>query len=218
MTTNLSKQDRLPQIRVFVAVELPEELRERLGALRSQVAAVAEAAKWVGPDLLHVTLRFLGEIPVERLTAVEKATCAAAQEFEAVELYLDRTGTFPHERNPRVLWVGMQGDAGHASLLRLQAAVEYRLDVFGFGREQKPFSPHITIARLRERSSAEERRALGTAWKGISSRLSNFHHSFPVNNVTVMRSDLRSDGPRYTPVSRIPLENMRAHSSPGGEL
>jgi RNA 2',3'-cyclic 3'-phosphodiesterase len=198
-------------------VELPVELQERLGALRSQVAGVANVAKWVAPDLLHMTLRFLGEIPVERLIAVELATHAAAQEFEAFELCLDCTGTFPHERNPRVLWVGARDDAGHVSLQRLRAAVEHQLNVLGFGREQKPFSPHITIARLRERSSAEERRALGAAWTGISTRAPGFRHSFQVKNVTVMRSDLRAERPYYTPLTRTPLKDLRSQSTRSGK-
>jgi 2'-5' RNA ligase len=205
MTTNLSKQDRLPQIRVFVAVELPEDLREHLGRLRSRVGPAAQTAKWVGPDLLHITVRFLGEMSEERVKSVETATVAAASALQPFELVLARMGAFPHARSPRVLWVGLESDAGFASLQHLHAEVENRLDQQGFGREQKPFSPHITLARLPDRSSSEQRRALGDAWVSHTGRPVDSPRSFPVNAVTVMSSDLRSGGPHYTALARVPL-------------
>ena len=206
MTTNLSKQDRLPQIRVFVAVELPADLREYLGTLQSSVKASADVAKWVAPELLHITLRFLGEIPEQRMSAVELATRAAAGTVKPFELRLAETGAFPHARNPRVLWVGLEPDAGVLALQRLQEAAEYQLDQHAFGREQKQFSPHITIGRLRDRSTSRERRDLGEAWLLVSDWLHRFPRSFPVDTVTVMRSDLGSGGPRYIPLARIPLD------------
>jgi 2'-5' RNA ligase len=205
MTTNLSKQDRLPQIRVFVAVELPEALRAYLGTLQFQVGTSAEAARWVGPHLLHITVRFLGEMSEERVKSVETATVAAAIVLRPFVLVLARMGAFPHARSPRVLWVGLESDAGFASLQHLHAEVENRLDQQGFGREQKPFSPHITLARLPDRSSAEERRALGDAWVSLTRRTADSPRSFPVNAVTVMSSDLRSGGPHYTALARVPL-------------
>jgi 2'-5' RNA ligase len=214
MTTNLSKQDRLSQIRVFVAVELPENLRACLGTLQFQVGTAAEAARWIVPDLLHITLRFLGEIPADRAASVEVATRAAAQQIDRFELHLAQMGAFPHSRNPRVLWAGLEPGTGLTSLRQLQAEVERRLAQHGFGAEPKPFSPHITIARLRERSSPEERRALGAAWTRLPSRQDDPSGSFPVESVTVMRSDLRSEGPRYTALARVPLVAKQARRGP----
>jgi RNA 2',3'-cyclic 3'-phosphodiesterase len=205
MTTNLSKQDRLPQIRVFVALELSEDLRAHLSRLQSQFGAAADAATWVDPDLLHVTMRFLGEIAQDRLESVEAAARAAVKSTDPFMVDVGRLGAFPHERNPRVLWMGLEGEAGLAALQRLHAALERNLDEHGFGREDKSFSPHITVARHRERSGSDGRRALGAALMDVRRRPTGPQRSFPVEALTVMRSDLRSSGPLYTPLARIPL-------------
>jgi RNA 2',3'-cyclic 3'-phosphodiesterase len=202
--------DRPPQTRTFVALELPEDLRLSLGTLQFQFGASAQTARWVAPELLHVTMRFLGELPPERLDLVERAARAAAFSTEPFSLDVGRLGAFPNERNPRVLWVGLQGDAGLASLQQLHTALENGLANLGCGREDKPFSPHITVARTRERAGPEARRALGAALVEIRSHASNTHRAFPVHALTVMRSDLHSGRPRYTPLARLPLGVARS--------
>jgi 2'-5' RNA ligase len=205
MTTNLSKKDRLSQIRVFIAIELPEDLRAGLGSLQSQFGAAADAAKWVAPDLLHVTVRFLGGIDPDRLPAVESAARETASAFDPFSLDVGRPGAFPNERNPQVLWVGLEGDAGLSALERLHGVLERSLDERGFGCEDKPFVPHISVARATERARPEGRRALGTALANVRSRPGGARRSFPVQSLTVMRSDLGPGGPRYTPLVRVPL-------------
>jgi RNA 2',3'-cyclic 3'-phosphodiesterase len=209
MTTNLSKKDRLPGMRVFVAIELPEALRLNLSRLQTLFGSPAEAAKWVALDLLHITLRFLGEISEEQLRSVEAAARAAAAATGQFELAAGLPGAFPNERNPRVLWVGLGGEPGLAALQRLHDALETHLVERGFGSEDKGFSPHITVARVRDRTGSEARRVLGLALVNARSRPSGPPHTFPVDRLTVMRSDLGLGGPRYTPLSRIPLSGPR---------
>lgn len=205
MTTNLSKKDRLPQIRVFAAIELPEDLRVHLALLRSHFGAPADAAKWVAPELLHVTMRFLGEIPQDRLDALLEAAGAAGTSTDPFRLEAGRPGAFPSERNPRVLWVGLEGDSGLTALRRLHCALERALEEHGFGGQDQPFSPHITVARLRERSRPDQRRTLAATLMNLRNCPTGPARSFPVEALTVMRSDLRPGGPRYSPLVRIPL-------------
>jgi 2'-5' RNA ligase len=209
MTTNLSKKDRLPGMRVFVAIELPEALRLNLSRLQTLFGSPAEAAKWVAPDLLHITLRFLGEISEEQLRLVEAAAQAAATATGPFELEAGLPGAFPNERNPRVLWVGLGGEPGLESLRKLHDVLEADLTERGVKGEDKRFSPHITVARVRERAGSEARRALGQALVNVRSRPTGPPHTFPVEQLTVMRSVLGPDGPRYTPLSRIPLSGSR---------
>lgn len=215
MTTNLSKQDRPSETRVFIALELPAELRTRLAGLRARVGSVAETAKWVAPELLHITVRFLGEIPHERLVAVNDATRATAALVEPFELRVGPTGVFPHARNPRVLWTGLEGEAGLRSLQQLQGELERRLIESGFGREEKPFSPHITLARVRPRSDPAARAMLGAVWSNMRESQDEPFQQISTAHMTVMRSELGAAGPRYTPLSRHLLGSRHGDGSGG---
>lgn len=196
-------------MRVFVAIELPEDLRLALSKLQTIFGAPAEAAKWVGPDLLHITMRFLGQISEEQLRSVEAAAGAAGVSTGPFTLETGLPGAFPNERNPRVLWVGLEGERGLESLRNLHDVLEADLVQRGFNGEDKRFSPHITVARVRERAGSEARRALGQALADVRSRPIGASRTFPVENLTIMRSDLGPGGPRYTPLSGISLSGRR---------
>jgi RNA 2',3'-cyclic 3'-phosphodiesterase len=196
-------------MRIFVAIELPEDLRLALSELRTFFGAPAEAAKWVAPDLLHITMRFLGQISEDQLRSVEAAAGAAGASTGPFTLEAGLPGAFPNQRNPRVLWVGLGGESGLESLQKLHDVLEVDLVQRGFKGEDKRFSPHITVARVRERAGSEARHALGQALADVRSRPIGPSRTFPVEQLTVMRSDLGPGGPRYTPLSRIALSGPR---------
>ncbi len=205
MITNLSKIDGRPHLRAFVALGLPEGLRNRLAGLQNEFGPSTAAARWIAPDLLHITVWFLGEIPADRLEAVEVQVRAAARSIDPFCLRLSRLGAFPHEREPRVIWAGLRPDAGLAACQYLHTVLAQNLAEQGFRGGDKPFSPHITLARVRERATPDLRRALNVALIDQSGRKFPFLGAIPIETVTVMRSDHTRQGVAYTPLAHCPL-------------
>lgn len=200
MTGHLSKQGNAAPVRTFVSVELPDDDRRRLGALQDEFRDHAVFLKWSAPQLLHITLHFLGNVPAARLPAVEDATRRSAASARPHRLELAGLGAFPSVRNPRVIWVGLQGGPGLDQLMRLSEALERELEGAGFPREERPFRPHITLARTRDDISGGDRRRVGETLTQVQAR-GEVGGSFPVESLVVMRSDLQRTGPVYTPLA-----------------
>jgi len=181
--------------RVFIAVELPAEVRKRItghiDSLRRELPNVR--ASWNRGENLHLTLKFLGDIAVSRLPALTEATEAAAQSTKPFELIIDGGGSFPPRGRPKVLWIGIEDSS--ATLLRLHATLEDRCAAAGFAREARAYHPHLTVARLRDssdsRTLAERHQELGFRSEIVS-----------VSELVVFRSELRSEGSKHTAVSR----------------
>ena len=186
-------------IRTFIAIEIPSRIRDRIGRLQERLRAVDSQASWVKPANIHLTLKFLGDISRDRIesavSGVERA-CAKAAPFE---LEANGCGYFPSTRNPRVLWVGSRCDETNG-LLGLHAGIEFELFRAGFAKEKKPFSPHLTIARLRSPRNARE----------VAEQLQRIGFDperFTVSEVIVMKSELNPSGSIYTPLAKIALKN-----------
>ena len=175
-------------VRAFVAVHLPAELQEVLGAVSQELAprVPERAVTWVQPDRMHLTLRFLGDTPTGRLDALAKMLDAVAVRRRPFHLQLDRLGAFPNERRPRVIWVGLGGDVQQAA--SLQKALDAALIPLGWQPEGKPFSPHLTLGRVK-RDNDQIRLPWG---KGVAPA------SFTVDAIYLMESQLRPQGPLYT--------------------
>jgi 2'-5' RNA ligase len=182
-------------LRVFCAIELPDELRsrvaERVRRLRSEFPDVR--ASWEKPEKLHVTLKFLGDIEPERVEALSGAAARAVERVEPFELIIDEPGSFPPHGQPRVLWLGIVDATGRLAFM--QSALEEECAAVGFPRESRPFKPHLTLARVRSPHGASELAA--------AHRETPFEpQSFKVSELVLMRSELAPGGSRYTPLSR----------------
>ncbi|MET0624396.1 MAG: RNA 2',3'-cyclic phosphodiesterase [Pyrinomonadaceae bacterium] len=185
-------------LRVFCAVELPEEAREAAAAHAARLRRdFPEArASWARPTSLHITLKFLGEVETARVPAISGAAGAAADGFGTFALSVAEAGTFPPRGAARVLWLGVRDESG--GLARLQRRLEEQCEAAGYPREPRAFKPHLTLARLRAPKDAH---ALSEAH-----RRSTFGpHDFRVSELVVMRSELGPGGSRYTPLSRHTL-------------
>lgn len=191
-------------MRLFVAVELPPEVRQELADLADLFAGSASVLKWVSPKLLHITVRFLGATDPRRLHDVEAAAAHAAKGVRSFELTTSEPGAFPSARTPRVLWVGLRPDRGYASLQDLFRRLDQSLSARGFEAEAREYAPHITIARVRPEAGADDRKAVGASLAAIRSS-GSLARQFVVRRLVVMRSDLHPDGPRYTPLAHAPL-------------
>jgi len=138
-------------VRVFVALDIPEEVRAAIGALIERLRPACRIARWVRIEGIHVTLKFIGEVPPEKIEPI-KASLSQIRfpnfPSKAIDLKFRGVGFFPNERRPRVLWAGIEAGA---ELGGLAAAVETSLEPLGIAREQRVFSPHLTLARFEMR-------------------------------------------------------------------
>jgi 2'-5' RNA ligase len=186
-------------MRTFICLELPEMIRAQAEGLQRRLAGLGDKIRWVNPRNLHLTLRFLGEISRSQVETVCLAVRCAAARVDAFPIRLSGTGCFPSSRRPRGFWIGV---ADASTLVHLFEAIEEELASAGFPREARPFSPHLTLGRIRaDRSNAR----LGEAMAGAEFDAA----PFLVADVTVMKSELTKSGSVYTPVAREPLKSFR---------
>ena len=159
--------------------------------------AAALSVSWVAPENLHVTVKFLGNVDAARVPSVIDALRSAVRGHAPFDLEVGGLGAFPSATRARVLWAGLIG--GTAPLGALAASVEDALAHLGFPREDRPFSPHITLARVREpRRSPELAEALGVASGRRFGQVA-------VPDIALMRSDLSPRGARYSTLASIAL-------------
>jgi RNA 2',3'-cyclic 3'-phosphodiesterase len=134
-------------VRVFIAIPLPTDLKANLVALQQEFQPLPLAAAWVREAGLHVTVKFLGDVDSTQLKPIISCMTTIAQHCHPFSLSLAGVGVFPHESSPRVLWVGVQDASG--DLQRMQQALDAQLMQLGFPSENRPFAPHLTLARLK---------------------------------------------------------------------
>jgi len=187
------------EIRSFIAIELPEEARSGLGKLRNELERVEHAfVKWVNPEGIHLTLKFLGSIPSKQVAEVGEAMEGATREISPFHLEISGLGAFPNLKQPRVLWVGISGELD--KLLGLQRNIDSALSPLGFTKEKRPFVPHLTLARIRERASPGERRTFGDL---VVSTIFEDKYHIAVDAISLMRSQLTPAGAIYTRLSVV---------------
>ena len=180
-------------LRLFVAVELPEHVRDALAAVQDALRReVSGRLRWTAPTGIHLTLKFLGEVPETRVGVITAALREASAGQAPFALTLSGTGVFPNARSPRVVWVGLGGDVD--ALGRLQARVEGSLVAAGFPAEDRDFRPHLTLARVADRLSGGQRETLVERVKGA---LVPEVEPFQVKGVSLMRSILQPTGSVY---------------------
>lgn len=189
-----------PLIRTFIAINLPAEVRQRLGQFQEQLrqAAPGQGVRWTGPDQIHLTLRFLGNVPEPELPRLSQALTQACQSAGPFELEAQGAGAFPDLNRPRILWVGLVGAV--AALAQLQAAVLEATR--GWGElEDRPFHPHLTLGRVK----TPEPRLLARLGAALQRASSLSFGQWQVHRVELMRSDLSPAGPRYTVLAEASL-------------
>jgi 2'-5' RNA ligase len=198
----------IEQIRAFVAIELPGEIKSDLAQLLDRIKPGQErAVKWVDPDSIHLTLKFLGNIPAEKVPDIARAIGEASAEAKPFTLELQGLGAFPNLRSPRVVWVGVRGDVG--LIVHLQKRIDQALIHLGFHAEHREFSPHLTLGRVRDKATNQERRSLGESMGSIKLESSP---PFLVDEVCLMRSTLTSAGAIYNRLASVRVYSNRRMS------
>jgi 2'-5' RNA ligase len=182
-------------LRLFVALEIPEDVRKNLAELIRELRGVAPQAKWVRAENLHITLKFIGEIAAEKLDPIRGAL-AKARSDSLVKLDFRGLGFFPNEKNPRVFWAGIEASG---NLKTLASEIEIGLETIGIPREQRPFSPHLTLARFESRKVPEKLRA------AIRENGAREFGAFETKRFHLIESKLRPSGAEYTTVQSFPF-------------
>jgi 2'-5' RNA ligase len=191
------------QIRSFIAIELSEEAKEGLARLRKKLEREEHRfVKWVDPGGIHLTLKFLGNIPFKRVAEITEAMKEAAQGISPFHLEISGLGAFPSLRQARVFWVGIGGEMDKLS--RLQQNIDSALAVLGFAKEERSFVPHLTLARIREGASPPERRSFGEL---VDSTAFEDKYHVEVEAISLMRSQLTPAGAIYTCLSEVGLSH-----------
>lgn len=184
-------------MRTFIAVEVPDSAKDRIAQLVNHLKTTGTDIKWVEPDNIHVTLKFLGNIGTDQPAVIRDGLSAALDSADAFDLKLGRIGAFPDMNRPRVFWVSVE--EGRDELVAMQQRIETELHARGFVREERPFSPHLTIGRVRS--------PRGLAKLTDLVRDMTFEtEPFAVKRAAVVKSDLKPDGPLYTVIDHVELE------------
>ncbi|MCC6476160.1 RNA 2',3'-cyclic phosphodiesterase [bacterium] len=182
-------------MRLFIAILLPEEWIESLSEVQKKIGWLGKGIKWVEPDNLHLTLKFLGETPPSLLPQIEAALSGACKECDPFDMQISGTGTFPDSRRPKVYWAGLKAPR---TLLLLQERIANNMHALGFEDDGKTFVPHLTIARIKEPIGKERMTQAVLAYKLSSA-------PFRADSISLMESMLKQEGPIYREVQRVKL-------------
>jgi 2'-5' RNA ligase len=192
----------MEQVRSFIAIELPDELKAGLTRLQEKLKTdVQYPVKWVNPNSIHLTLKFLGNIPADTTDDITEAVEAAARGISPLHLEVKDLGVFPNIKRVQVIWVGISGEVDR--LGQLQQRIESNLAPLGFTPESRSFTPHLTLARLRDRASPDERQRVGQL---IASTRFETTYSITVDAVNLMKSQLTREGAIYNRISSVRLK------------
>ena len=189
-------------LRVFFALELPSEARERAAkAAQALRAGVPRGVRWVPPENLHLTLKFLGDVDAAQVPRLIGRAEAKLWPVPPFEVELAGLGALPSVRSARVLWLGVR--KGNREMARIARKLDAAAASIGVERERRPFQAHLTLGRLRERASPGERSGIGEL---IAAAEFEGGPPWEVNQVSLMRSTLTPSGAIYNRLASVELK------------
>jgi 2'-5' RNA ligase len=172
-------------MRLFIAVDLPTELRKELGNVQKALEPLTESARWVSPESIHITLKFLGEVPEKLVEDIH--TALAGLSWKPFTVTVRGVGFFPGNRSPRVFWAGMEAP----TMQDLAEEIDSRMERLGFDKEKRAFRPHITLARARDT------RIDSSLITGSAKYEEHDFGSFTADRIFLIRSTLKPSGAVY---------------------
>ena len=184
-------------MRAFIAIELPDKIKEELSQLQSDLKSIGADVNWVKPDNLHLTLKFLGQIKESQISTLKDTLTKSISPLSRFTFRLEGLGAFPKMDHPRIIWVGV--DQGKEKLVELAEKVEQACDPLGVQKEERPFSVHLTIGRVRSN------RFLAELAKHLEKNSFRAGGPVEVTEIILFQSVLSPAGPIYTPVAEISL-------------
>ncbi|HVP58216.1 MAG TPA: RNA 2',3'-cyclic phosphodiesterase [bacterium] len=185
-------------LRTFIAVPVSDEVRATVASVEENLRPIGADVKWVDPRNVHLTLKFLGNVDAAKLGDIAPALTSALAATNRATIEVAGAGTFPPGRkNVRVIWLGIT--EGSAALVEMAGLVDQACASMGFAREERPFSPHLTIGRVRRESGR-----LADLARGVSAVQFN-PLKVNIDRVNLMRSELSPKGPTYTVLDSFAL-------------
>lgn len=189
------------QLRAFIAIDLPQPIQE---AIEKQTSRLRQAAgdglvRWIPPQNIHLTLKFLGNIAASHMDFLKQLLHQTADSHQPFDVQIGGIGSFPNSKLPRVLWAGVHAPADLASL---QKTIETGAARLGYEKEARPFSPHLTLGRVRQGIDPRDLQKISSALNGI--QIGNIG-SARVDAVHLYKSELRPEGSLYTKLFSAPL-------------
>jgi 2'-5' RNA ligase len=189
-------------IRSFIAIELPLLVKQELTVLESLLKKRSpQVVRWVDPQGIHITLKFLGDIADDRIDEINMAIDEATQGLSPFHMELQEVGAFPNLNRANVIWVGAKGELD--KLAYLQKQIESNMAQLGFPPEERAFTPHMTLGRVRNYTSPDDRKKLGLI---LSQTTFTSSQVITVESVNLMKSQLTSSGAIYTRLYASPLK------------
>lgn len=187
-------------MRAFIAIELPEQIKSRLSELQALLKKSGADVKWVEPQNIHLTLKFLGEIDEVKSVKIAGMIEEIAQDAKQFRINLSSCGAFPRIEFPRVIWIAV--NKGDKEVKILAEKLEERIEKFGIAREERIFSSHITIGRVKSPVNKDK---LVRALKETENYFEGENTEFDVTKITLFKSTLGPNGPAYEPLKVINL-------------
>ncbi|MBI4964951.1 MAG: RNA 2',3'-cyclic phosphodiesterase [Desulfomonile tiedjei] len=185
------------EVRAFIAIELPEEVKSFLRAIVTDLKKTAADVKWIRPEGMHLTLKFLGNISTDLVPVLEKELGPIFMEQRRVSLRAGELGAFPGLGRPRVIWAGLHDPEG--ALVPLARRVEELLVPFGFAPEKRPFTPHLTLGRVRSN------KRMADLVEEVRQNMDAAGPSFAAVQAVLFQSILKPSGAEYHPLVRFPF-------------
>lgn len=191
-------------IRVFLAVELSSDVREKLFSLQQQLKTTLPPINWVRPESIHLTLKFLGYVEPSSVTQLFSALEPIGEKHAPFSVDVQGLGVFPQVKHPRIFWVGLIGNT--RALHDLEFEIEAVLEPLGFPPEEKTYHPHLTLARIKRENAKVGSTLIQTRALESDQHLGTLN----VDGLTLFQSDLDSSGAKYTSLWTVPF---MVHSS-----
>jgi 2'-5' RNA ligase len=188
-------------IRSFIAIELPDEVKETVALIIKRLRpAQHRYVKWVAPEGTHMTVKFLGNIYSSQIPQITDIMKTAAGKVPPLDLRLGRLGMFPNEQRPRVIWVALEGNT--EPLAAMQREIEQALAPMGFAPENRAFTPHLTLGRVRDNASSDDRMEIAGV---VKEKRIDYEASFTLRELSLMKSTLTPTGAIYNRLDSAPF-------------
>lgn len=188
-------------IRSFIALELPGDVKETIALIIKRLRpAQHRYVKWVSPEGTHLTVKFLGNIFPSQIAQIMDIMSTAAAKVPPLELRLGGLGMFPNEHRPRVIWVALEGNT--EPLAAMQREIELALAPLGFAPENRAFTPHLTLGRVRDNASPDERKEIAGV---VKDKKIDYESTFTLRELSLIKSTLTPTGAIYNRLDSAPF-------------
>jgi len=193
----METEGAMATVRTFIAIVLDNSLHPTMSRIIEKLSSSNAKVKWVEPENVHLTLKFLGNVEEERLPEVFEACERAVKDMRAIDLEMKALGCFPDVKSPRIVWLGIE--RGAEGVRKLQERVESELRAVGFPKEEKTFKAHLTIGRVKGKQG------LSRLCRLLEEEKNFFVGSMRCEKISVMKSKTLPAGPVYSELKAIPL-------------